>query len=203
MYCASLLVFGCSNDAPLSAVVSGVILDSIANLPVDGQFVYITVGTTTDSTKTSATGQFTFTVPTGDVRLTYPDPARYELYDRTIAVRRDTLIVLKLRRTLPFLRSFSVTAGVLHATIVDLQGGNTIAQDNSTWVVYDYGLATQSSAISADQWTWTAVDALTWSVSVDTHNSTLTDAYWNVMDNSYPASFLCVPGQPDCTPNAP
>jgi hypothetical protein len=162
------------------------------------------VGATLDSTKTNQSGQFTFTIPTGTARLTYSDFARYESYDHTIAVRRDTAIVLRLRRTLPFLRGFSITAaGVLTATIIDLQGAGTVAQDNATWVVYNYGTVSQSSAIQAPQWTWTAVDALTWHVSVSTAATGIANAYWDIMDDRYPAFFLCVPSQSTCTPNAP
>lgn len=203
--CVGLLALGCNHSqSPTSASVSALLLDSLANLPIDGQFIYWTVGMTTDSVKTSAAGQFTFTVPTGPIRFTYSDPARYEPLDRTITVRRDTSITLKVQRTLPFLRNFSVSAsGVLQATIIDLQGAGTIAQDNSTWVVYNYGTSGQSSAIPAGQWTWTSIDGLTWSVSVNTNSSTVTNAYWNVMDNQYPTGFLCVAGQSQCTPDAP
>jgi len=162
------------------------------------------VGATLDSMKTNQSGQFTFTIPTGTARLTYSDFARYESYDHTIAVRRDTAIVLRLRRTLPFLRGFSITpAGVLTATIVDLQGAGTVAQDNATWVVYNYGTVSQSSAIQAPQWSWTSVDARTWSVSVNTSASGITNAYWNVMDDRYPTGFLCMASQSVCTPDAP
>ena len=203
--CAGFLVAACGDDvAPRTARVLGLLLDSLANRPVDSQFVYWTVGTTLDSTKTNQAGEFTFEIPSGAVRLTYSDYARYENFDRTIALRRDTAIVLRVRRTLPFLREFSITpGGILQATIVDLQGAATVAQDNATWVVYNYGTVSQSSAIQAPQWTWSAVDALTWRVSVTTGSTGITNAYWNVMDDRYPTGFLCLAGQPACTPDAP
>jgi hypothetical protein len=167
--------------------------------------VHWTIGTVNDSAITSQTGEFVFTIPPGAVRLTYSDFGRYENVDRTITVSRDTGIVLRVRRTLPFLRAFSVTSGgVLQATIVDLQGASTVAQDNATWVVLNYGMVTQSSAIPATSWTWTPVDALTWRVTVSTGAVGISNAYWNVTDNLLnPGDFLCITGQSTCTPNAP
>jgi len=203
--CSCILAVACDDDTgPRIARVSAVLLDSIANRPVDSQFVFWNVGTALDSTKTNQAGEFAFEVPSGAVRLTYADFARYEDFDNTITVRRDTAIVLRVRRTLPYLREFSITAaGVLQATIVDLQGAGTVAQDGATWVVYDYGLVTQSSAIQAPQWTWSAVDAFTWRVSVTTGTMGISNAYWNVMDERYPTGFLCQAGQSACAPDAP
>lgn len=202
---ATILLAACADAGePRTAVVSAVLLDSLANRPVDSQYVHWMVGTTPDSAITSQSGAFTLTIPTGPVQLTYSDFGRYEDFDQTFTVRRDTTIVLRLRRTLPFLRSFSVTpSGTLSATIVDLQGAATVAQDNATWVVLNYGTVNQSSAIPAEQWTWTTVDGLTWSVTVNSGAAGISNAYWNVMDNQYPADFLCIAGQTVCTPNAP
>jgi len=202
---ACVAVLACGDGlGPRRATVSGLLLDSLANRPVDSQFVFWRVGSTLDSMKTNQAGEFMFEIPTGSVRLTYSDFARYEDFDRTITVQRDTAIVLRVRRTLPFLRDFSVTAaGILQATIVDLQGAATVAQDQGTWVVYDYGLVTQSSAIQAPQWTLSPVDALTWRVSVATGSTSITNAYWNVMDDRYPTGFLCQAGQAACVPDAP
>jgi hypothetical protein len=186
------------------ATISGLLLDSLANRPVDSQFVFWRVSSTLDSMKTNQAGEFMFEIPTGAVRLTYSDFARYEDFDRTITVQRDTAIVLRVRRTLPFLKDFSVTpAGILQATIVDLQGAATVAQDGATWVVFDYGFVTQSSTIEAPDWTWSPVDALTWRVSVPTGSTSITNAYWNVMDDRYPTNFLCQAGQAACAPDAP
>lgn len=183
--------------------MSGLLLDSLANRPVDSQWVYWTVGTTRDSAITSQAGAFTFTIPTGPVHILYPDQG-YETRDETLDLRRDTSIVFRLRRSPAFLRGFSVSPeGLLQATIVDLQGVSTIVLDNATWVVYNYGTVDQSSAIQAPNWTWAVVDSVTLSVSVATSSTTVTNAYWHVTDDRYSTGFLCQAGQPSCTPDFP
>ena len=184
-----------------SARVAGLLLDSLANRPVDSQFVYWTVGSTLDSTMTNRAGEFALELPIGVARLTYSGTG-YESVDQAVRVSRDTVVELRLRRTVPFLRSFSVTpAGVLQATIVDLQGAATVAQDNATWVVLNYGTVAQSSAIQGPQWTWSPVDSLTWRVAVSTGSTSIINAYWQVTDGYFGTGFLCVPGQSMCKPD--
>ena len=212
--CAAIVTSACSDDmltsrpvdgpTPATVFVSGLLLDSLANRPIGGQFVTWAVGEHLESVRTGQGGEFGFAMPAGMVRLRYSDRARYEDFDETITVDSDTTIVIGALRTLPYLRNFSVTpAGVLEATIVDLQGTRTVRRDDATWVVVNAGTVDLSGAIPASRWSWDAVDAVTWRVSVSTGIAGISNAYWSIMADRYPGGFLCVAGESACAPDAP
>lgn len=196
-----LLALACSDGSGPSRLVtvSGILLDSLANRPVDSVQFYFG----TDSMTTDVGGMFAFTVPRGSILVKYTDFGRYETFERGLVLERDTSVVLRVRRTLPYLRGFSVSpSGVLQGTVVDLQGAQTVDRGNPTWVVYqDPGIG-QSSAIHGNQWTWQQDDALSWHVTITTVSTTITATIWNIMDDQYPAYFTCVRGS-ECIPNAP
>ena len=189
------------NEPPGLVTVSGLLIDSLANLPMDN--VKLFYGP--DSTVTSPDGEFSFTIAAGAIPLRYTDFSRYETLESTLTVRNDTSVILRLRRTLPYLREYSIdSSGTLHATIIDLQGAQTIARSfDETWVVYQDPDIVQSSAILARDWTWSEVDSLTWRVSVATGSLRITAVIWNLRDERFPTQFRCVTGQPECIPSAP
>src|SRR6185503_18835958 len=111
--CALVCLSACAQKdvvAPRDVTLTATLLDSLAARPVDSQKVYFTVGGRLDSVITNLSGGFAVTMPPGPVQITYADYGRYEDFDRTVTVGRDTAVVLRLRRTLPYLTDFAISA---------------------------------------------------------------------------------------------
>jgi len=149
-----LLACGGSTEPRSTLTVSGVVLDSLANRPLKGVRLYFG----SDSTVTDSTGVFSFTAAAGDISVRFEDHISYESLERTLTVHQDTSVVLKVRRTLPYLTAYSLDAsGILRATIIDPQGAETIERGFETWVVYEDPDVVQSTALPAIQWTWPSI----------------------------------------------
>jgi hypothetical protein len=178
--------------------ITGTVTDSIAGLPLSGY----TVQLRNDSAVTDNLGRFGFVESAHADTLTVPS-VWFEPYQVALSGQRDTALQVRLNRLVAYVKDFALGPnGRISATIVNVRGANRVAQDNTSWVIYYSPSIIQSSAIPSNQWTWQAVDASTWRVSVVTGDALVTGAQWNIADISGGGmTAQCTVGQTLCTDN--
>lgn len=198
---ASLLVCACSSasgppdgdsgSAPARFTLSGVVQDSAANRALAG--VIVLIGPAADTT--DFLGGYSLVVDSGKVATVLVADSRFEPYSTSRVVSAPATVNIPLRRLAPLVKDVSYVAGLttVTATIVDLQGASTINRGNGSALFYEGpGI---SSGSSANVWSWTQLDAVSWRVSLNIATSNATRLTWAVLDaDGHVGRFECVPG---------
>ena len=165
----------------------GVVRDSVTGEVVHGIFVYAG----TDSAQTDVDGHFDLSVPAGQyhVRVISID---HEPYGQDLVADRDRELSFLLRRNAPFVHDVSIgPAGIVTATIEDLQSGSLLQNGEHTWVIYYSPTILQSSTIYSDGWDWQRLDERSWRVAIHTDDPAITAVSWQLSDLVSSASFYC------------
>lgn len=156
-------------------LLTGVVLDSLAALPVAGARV---LGT--DSmVVTDAAGSFRIMVPTGPftILVTHPD---YESYGLSVTLEVPAHRIVQLRRLAPAVLGCRIASDTVYATVVDLQGRKTVnRREGSVAIVRSGG---QEVVLSGLSWSWQPVDSLTLAVSIPPPGGAVTGATLTVSD---------------------
>ena len=199
--CVLALTAGCgdsgtptSNDDDVvgggSHSVAGVVQDSVAGVGVPNVVVRIGQSMAT----TDFLGSYSLNAPSGTHTVTVTDP-RYEAFNTSITLAANTTLNLPLRRLAPFLRGFTTNGNAteLTATIVDIQGAQTVDLGNGSSVLVEGpGFV---SLIFAGPWLRTQINATSWLVTVGVVNAGAQKATWSIRDNSgNAATFECFVG---------
>ena len=184
--------------APGSVRLSGTVTDSLSGVPVAQRLVIFGA----DSTTTTASGSWSLVVPPGKDTLRVETWAWHRPYLQVVTVQSDKVVPIRLRRTIPWIKSASMTAnGTFHVTIMDLDGVDHVIQNGAeTFMVYYDTVVLQSSAISSSTWTWQPVDPLTAIASLSVPSSTVTGGRWVITNTDLGTAFLeCTVGAVTCT----
>jgi hypothetical protein len=199
----STLCLSCGNDPDPAApsggpgplhVVSGVVEDSMLNLPVAG--IRVLIG---DSVAvTDSQGRFTTVHRSGNFTILVDDYS-YERYEVPLAIFSDDRPhVVRLRGFAPYLLSCTFETDLLTARVVDLQGRKTVDRRSQSAIT----LVSNETRFyrEAYNWYWTPVDNLTWLAHVP-HTGVVADtADWRLEDaDGYVRGARCVNQPPPCT----
>lgn len=186
--CAAVFSLGCSGGssgpaASTTAAVQGTVQDSLAGKTAAG----VTVTLAGQSTTTDFLGSYQFAAIPTDAQTLTLSPAGFEPYSRDVTVSAPVTFNVPLRRLAPFLKDFvgSSNSGILTATYIDLQGAGTIAL-SSSFVTISGSNATFSNftfltGLAAGS--ITALDALTARITINTGQTGIRTATWNVRDS--------------------
>lgn len=179
------------------AAVTGTVVDSLSGRAVRNAVVVFGE----DSVVADSLG--TFILPMVDSAAVLEVRHRYWFAPFAIPMTNDhdTTVVLRVRRVVPYVRNVAVSGtGLVTGTIVHLPGASRVIQDNTdTWLVYLDSVGTQGTPIPATAWSWQAVDAVTWQVSVQLPVSVVSELRWEVADSTQLGSLTyCVVAPAGC-----
>ncbi len=178
---------------PASRVeIYGRIFDSLTGFPIAGLFVLIA----DTAVRTGLDGSYRTTVPAGSLTLRVRF-GLYEEYQLTALLLSPRQVDFPLRRLNPALTGCTISADTVHAVIVDLQGRKTLNRaDGSSIILTDQG---GDTVVSAWDWSWRAVDELTWRARVPTGGRRIDRAVWTLRDQQGYGEFVdcqAVPAPP-------
>lgn len=182
-----------TDDPGTMHVISGIVEDSMLNLPIAG--VRVLMG---DSVAVSdSQGRFSTVHRSGDFTLLVDDYG-YERYEIPLAIFGDdrTYRVL-LRGQAPYVLSCTFETDLLTARVVDLQGRKTLNRRSQSTLT----LISNTTLFfrEAYGWYWTPVDNYTWLAHVP-HTGVVADtADWRLEDaDGYVRGARCVNRPPPC-----
>ena len=170
--------------------VSGVLIDSLNGSPLTG----VRVSAGRDMTETDAAGQWTLTVTPGLVTVA-ASPIGYETVRTTLSIGANTYVPLAARRLAPLVQGCVREGDRVVALVSDLQGRKTIERwDRSEVYVLD---AAGAYRIGAREWGYTALDYISWQVTLGPIAPEVTAIRWNLYDDEGHAySGICEPATP-------
>jgi hypothetical protein len=156
-------------------LLTGVVLDSLAGLPVAGARV---LGT--DSVEvTDAAGSFRLMVPARPFTVLVTHPG-YEGYALSVALQMPAHRIVRLRRLAPAVLGCRIAADTVYATVVDLQGRKTVNRREGSVAILRSG--GQDVMLSGLSWYWQPVDSLTLAVFIPPPGGRVTGATLTVSD---------------------
>ena len=186
------------NTGPGSVRLSGMVTDSLSGAPVAQRLVIFGA----DSTMTTASGSWSLLVTPRTDTLRVENWAWHRPFYQVVTVQSDKIVPIRLRRTIPWIKSASMTAnGTFHVTIMDLDGVDHIIQSGAeTFMVYYDTVVLQSSAVFSSTWTWQPVDPLTATASLSVPSTTVTGGRWIITNTDLGTAILeCSVGEVTCT----
>lgn len=139
--------------------ISGVVIDSLSGEVLPG--VRVSVGKY--GTEADAAGQWSLQAPAGSVSVS-ASPIGYERSSFTFALRTNAYVTLMARRLAPIVQECVQEGQTVRALVTDLQGRKSVErwQKSEATVLDPSGQYT----IAAPIWGYTAVDYLTWAVTL-------------------------------------
>ncbi len=194
---AGLVACGGSPPAPDEPAIpeprvplTGVVLDSLAGLPVAGARV---LGT--DSVVvTDAGGSFRLLVPTRPLVILVM-ASGYGSHALPVSLQGPAHRTVRLRRLAPAVLGCAIVSDTVYATVVDLQGRKTVNRREGSVAVISSG--GQAVVLTGLAWYWRPLDSLTLAVVIPPPAGAVAAAVLTVSDvEGFRGTAQCFPAGP-------